>query len=288
MKELRLNWKFEVQNLEIKDYFEIWSGRTEFPSEWSGWEYQCKAEVWTVGTSKLQKSWQLYASGTSPSYQDTHFFKISISDPSWAVDLCKVWPWGVYPPWEAELHLWIHGGLNIHIFSWAKTFYIRRCKESQEKSWMWTLNSAHLPFHIQLYWACTPKNQLNKCCALFVIQGYLMKKGRENNQFLPRKFVLSEIDNTIKYYVKVRKWCWIYIAHSHNNWRTGKTRKQWSRFLTSMLPSVLQRFPFQTPSKSTTWRWIEKWIEKCDKRCVSLKLYFCAYLKCQNFGQRHQ
>ena len=30
-----------------------------------------------------------------------------------------------------------------------------------------------------------------------------MKKGRENNQFLPRKFVLSEIDNTIKYYVKV-------------------------------------------------------------------------------------
>ena len=32
-----------------------------------------------------------------------------------------------------------------------------------------------------------------------------MKKGRENNQFLPRKFVLSEIDNTIKYYVKV-KW----------------------------------------------------------------------------------
>ena len=34
-----------------------------------------------------------------------------------------------------------------------------------------------------------------------------MKKGRENNQFLPRKFVLSEIDNTIKYYVKVDKWC---------------------------------------------------------------------------------
>ena len=30
-----------------------------------------------------------------------------------------------------------------------------------------------------------------------------MKKGRENNQFLPRKFVLSEIENTIKYYVKV-------------------------------------------------------------------------------------
>ena len=32
-----------------------------------------------------------------------------------------------------------------------------------------------------------------------------MKKGRENNQFLPRKFVLSEIDNTIKYYVKDKK-----------------------------------------------------------------------------------
>ena len=38
---------------------------------------------------------------------------------------------------------------------------------------------------------------------VYVMQGYLMKKGRENNQFLPRKFVLSEIDNTIKYYVKV-------------------------------------------------------------------------------------
>jgi hypothetical protein len=37
------------------------------------------------------------------------------------------------------------------------------------------------------------------------MEGYLMKKGRENNQFLPRKFVLSEIDNTIKYYVKDKK-----------------------------------------------------------------------------------
>ena len=32
-----------------------------------------------------------------------------------------------------------------------------------------------------------------------------MKKGRENNQFLPRKFVLSEVENTIKYYVKDKK-----------------------------------------------------------------------------------
>jgi len=37
------------------------------------------------------------------------------------------------------------------------------------------------------------------------MEGYLMKKGRENNQFLPRKFVLSEGDNTLKYYVKDRK-----------------------------------------------------------------------------------
>lgn len=37
------------------------------------------------------------------------------------------------------------------------------------------------------------------------METYLMKKGRENNQFLPRKFVLSEIDNTIKYYVKDKK-----------------------------------------------------------------------------------
>ena len=37
------------------------------------------------------------------------------------------------------------------------------------------------------------------------MEGYLMKKGRENNQFLPRKFVLSELENTIKYYVKDKK-----------------------------------------------------------------------------------
>jgi len=37
------------------------------------------------------------------------------------------------------------------------------------------------------------------------MEGYLLKKGRENHQFLPRKFVLSEIDNTLKYYVKDRK-----------------------------------------------------------------------------------
>lgn len=37
------------------------------------------------------------------------------------------------------------------------------------------------------------------------MEGYLMKKGRENNQFLPRKFVLSELENTIKYYVKDRR-----------------------------------------------------------------------------------
>ena len=37
------------------------------------------------------------------------------------------------------------------------------------------------------------------------MEGYLMKKGRENNQFLPRKFVLSEVEDTIKYYVKDSK-----------------------------------------------------------------------------------
>jgi len=37
------------------------------------------------------------------------------------------------------------------------------------------------------------------------MEGYLMKKGKENNQFLPRKFVMSEADNTIKYFVKDKK-----------------------------------------------------------------------------------
>ena len=62
------------------------------------------------------------------------------------------------------------------------------------------------------------------------MQGYLMKKGRENNQFLPRKFVLSEIDNTIKYYVKVGKWCnpfcRIHVGYLRINSRIGRTRKQ--------------------------------------------------------------
>ena len=47
-------------------------------------------------------------------------------------------------------------------------------------------------------------NNINISINVYLTQGYLMKKGRENNQFLPRKFVLSEIDNTIKYYVKVK------------------------------------------------------------------------------------
>lgn len=37
------------------------------------------------------------------------------------------------------------------------------------------------------------------------MEGYLMKKGKENNQFLPRKFVMSEAENSLKYFVKDRK-----------------------------------------------------------------------------------
>ena len=49
-----------------------------------------------------------------------------------------------------------------------------------------------------------------------------MKKGRENNQFLPRKFVLSEIDNTIKYYVKVIKWCRDWLSPIHTTIQGSK------------------------------------------------------------------
>ena len=67
---------------------------------------------------------------------------------------------------------------------------------------------------------------------VYVMQGYLMKKGRENNQFLPRKFVLSEIDNTIKYYVKVdvtfepvlfNKFI---VLQTCSHYRTRRTQKQ--------------------------------------------------------------
>ena len=71
-----------------------------------------------MGASKLQKSWQFYASGYI-SFQDI-FLISNISDPSWTVDLRKVWARGVYPPWEAELHFWIHGGLLKHFFFWEK------------------------------------------------------------------------------------------------------------------------------------------------------------------------
>ena len=37
----------------------------------------------------------------------------SASDSSRAVDTCQIRSWGVYPPWEAELHFWIHGGRLI-------------------------------------------------------------------------------------------------------------------------------------------------------------------------------
>ena len=39
----------------------------------------------------------------------------SASDSSRAVDTCQIRSWGVYPPWEAELHLGIYGGVYIYI-----------------------------------------------------------------------------------------------------------------------------------------------------------------------------
>ena len=59
-------------------------------------------------------------------------------------------------------------------------------------------------------WPNTPDlkksgSSYKSCLCAGFMETYLMKKGRENNQFLPRKFVLSEIDNTIKYYVKDKK-----------------------------------------------------------------------------------
>ena len=39
----------------------------------------------------------------------------SASDSSRAVDTCQIRSWGVYPPWEAELHLRIYGGVYIYI-----------------------------------------------------------------------------------------------------------------------------------------------------------------------------
>lgn len=76
-------------------------------------------------------------------------------------------------------------------------------------------------------------NNINISINVYLTQGYLMKKGRENNQFLPRKFVLSEIDNTIKYYVKVevtfepvlfvRKFT---VIQTCSRYRTRRTQKQ--------------------------------------------------------------
>jgi hypothetical protein len=37
------------------------------------------------------------------------------------------------------------------------------------------------------------------------MEGYLMKKGKEDRAYLPRKFVLNEMENTLKYFVKEDK-----------------------------------------------------------------------------------
>lgn len=37
------------------------------------------------------------------------------------------------------------------------------------------------------------------------MEGYLMKRGKEDNKYHPRKFVLNEADNTLRYYVKEEK-----------------------------------------------------------------------------------
>ena len=142
----------------------------------SGWKPECKAEIRAMGSSKLQKSWQFYAPGFMCSLYLCWWCwrSHSASDSSRAVDTCQIRSWGVYPPWEAELHLGIYGGVYIYIFTFTQTI---------ELSHVMTRGTHEL----------------------LMMQGYLMKKGRENNQFLPRKFVLSEIDNTIKYYVKVDK-----------------------------------------------------------------------------------
>lgn len=37
------------------------------------------------------------------------------------------------------------------------------------------------------------------------MEGYLMKRGKEDRKYQPRKFVLSEAEDTLKYYVKENK-----------------------------------------------------------------------------------
>lgn len=34
------------------------------------------------------------------------------------------------------------------------------------------------------------------------MEGFLMKRGKEDSKYLPRKFVLQEADDTLKYYIK--------------------------------------------------------------------------------------
>lgn len=37
------------------------------------------------------------------------------------------------------------------------------------------------------------------------MEGYLMKRGKEDSKYQPRKFILSEAEDTLKYYVKENK-----------------------------------------------------------------------------------
>lgn len=50
---------------------------------------------------------------------------------------------------------------------------------------------------------CHPERQ-NHYVSGFM-EGFLMKRGKEDARYQPRKFVLSEAEDTLKYYVKENK-----------------------------------------------------------------------------------
>lgn len=50
---------------------------------------------------------------------------------------------------------------------------------------------------------CHPERQ-NHYVSGFM-EGFLMKRGKEDSRYHPRKFILSEADDTLKYYVKENK-----------------------------------------------------------------------------------
>ena len=117
-------WRCRKRWIKVLDLKLIWSEHIEMA------RLGTSMQNWSMSSGCLQATERLTVQRLRyfSHHQDLRFnivisWFLFISDSSWAVDLCQIWPWGVYPPWEAELHLRIHGGLHLITTHWEHTHW---------------------------------------------------------------------------------------------------------------------------------------------------------------------